>query len=219
MGSKLVKRYKKKRARKSSGSSESRSSAKSNPPPATELAEWILPGFAGFGAARLATYIATSQIEQRKPTWGRWGGGAAAIGTFFAAWLLAHRVKFLEKYQTPIVVGTGIAAIQSLLQLFIPRIGWMVSDAQQYMTPGQTQTSSSTSQVASGTSGFAGLPPGLQPVDEDPADFVYDDRYDAGRMSQAQPRAAAPAQQAQAAADNLDLDDLEMDDLHQMGVQ
>jgi hypothetical protein len=41
------------------------------------------------------------------------------VGTFAAAWLGAHRVKALAKYHHPIVIGTGLAAAQSLVLMFL----------------------------------------------------------------------------------------------------
>ena len=96
--SKLHRRYRKRRNPDSSG-------PRANPPLFTELAEFIGPGFAGFAATRFATYLAATQVAKRKPTWGKPAGAAVSIGAFLAAWLLAHRWKWLAKYQTPIVVG------------------------------------------------------------------------------------------------------------------
>lgn len=156
-------------------------SPKRNPPLLTDVAEFILPGFAGFAATRFLTRIAATQIEKRKPSWGKHAGALASLASFFSAWFLAHRSKFLEKYHTPLVVGSGIAALQSIIQLYIPRVGWMVSDA----TPEMLETAVDPTQVASGN----GVTPaqltaaGFNLTDDDPQDYQYNDSYDAGIFS------------------------------------
>lgn len=149
--------------------------AKHNPPLVTDLAEFVLPGFGGFAAARFVTRCAATQVAKRAPSWGRHAGAVAAVGTFGAAWFLAHKWKWLERWHTPIVVGSAIAALQSLIQLYLPMIGWMVSDA--------------TPEIAAGSAAVPSVQDRqlaqmrLQPTDEDPNEFVYNDAYDPGRYA------------------------------------
>jgi hypothetical protein len=219
MPSHLLRRYKKKnrKARKQSsgGGGESR---RSNPPLFSDLVESIGPGFGGFAASRFVSYVAATQIAQRWPAFGKHAGAVASIGSFVAAWTLAHKLKFLEKYHTPIVVGSGIAMLQTLLEQYIPRLGWAVGnpqaaiDEQQQQQQQQQAASGSATSGQMATSDFAGLPPGLTAVaDVDPNDFVYDDRFDAGRMSPPKKVAQQPA-----AVDD-DLVDMD-DDLQAVGL-
>ena len=212
MPSRLVRRYKR---RKHKGES---SSPRSNPPMFQDLVEFIGPGFAGFAVSRFGTRIATTQIGQRWPSWGKHAGGVAAVGSFLAAWLLAHKVKLLEKFHTPIVVGAGIAALQSLIQLYIPRLGWMVSDASPELAAGAAGATAA-SLAAGTTSAPQQLPPGYQTTSDDPSLYVYTDQYDAGRMSQPQPTGTAAGQQASQQTASDDMADLEYeDDLQTMGA-
>lgn len=176
-----------------------------NPPLLTDLVEWVGPGFGGFALTRLATRIAATQIAQRKPSWGKHVGAGVSIGAFLAAWFLAHRLKFLAKYHTPIVVGSAIAALQSIIQLYIPKLGWMVSDA----SPELAQAAISPAELQA-----AHLD--LQPIDEDPNEFTYNDAFDAGRHSKL--AATGPGGPAQ----HDDVSDLAIDDAigqtQQMGV-
>lgn len=194
----LHRRFRKRRHRSSEGSKP-----RHNPPLLTDIGEFVIPGFVGFAATRFGTRIAATQIEQRKPSWGKHAGAIASVGSFFAAWLLAHRWKWLEKYHTPLVVGSAIAALQSLIQLYIPQIGWIVSDASPELAASQAQQL----QVGGGT---AALPAGMTVVDDDPNLYVYNDAYDAGRMSQPATGTAqaAPAQHQDDATDDLDVQDL-----------
>jgi hypothetical protein len=170
-----------------------------NPPLLSEIGEYILPGFGGFAATRFLTRIAATQVAKYRPNLGKHAGVLTSVGSFFAAWFLAHRVRWIAKYQQPIVVGAGLAAIQSILQLYLPKIGWMVSDA----TPAElSEGSGSTQQLVTAPNGQRFRMEDLQPIDEDPNEFTYDDSFDAGRMSREHnvPRAGSAED---------DLDDLE----------
>lgn len=149
---------------------------RNNPPLLTDILEFVGPGFGSFAATRFLTRVATSQIAQRKPSWGRHAGALASAGSFFAAWFLGHRVRWLERWHTPIVVGSAIAALQSLIQLYLPTLGWVVSDATASLPTPESQAALS---IRANDQALAQLH--LQPTDEDPSEFVYNDSYDAGR--------------------------------------
>lgn len=157
---------------------------RSNPPLMTDLAEFIGPGFAGFAVTRFVTKVATQQIAKRKPSWGRHAGAATAVGSFLAAWLLAHKSNWIEKYHTPIVVGSAIAALQSIIQLYIPMLGWMLADP--------------TAKAVDDAGEDLGLPQmrtrALRPIQDDPNEYVYNDMFDTGRMSPPQQQAATSGQ-------------------------
>lgn len=185
---------------------------KANPPLFTDLVEFVVPGFGGFAATRFVTRIAMTQVAQRAPSWGKHAGAVASVGSFLAAWFLAHKWKWLEKWHTPIVVGSAIAAGQSLLQIYAPNLlGWIVSDATPEVTgAAQGALSAPDQQLAQLR---------LQPTNEDPTEFTYNDSYDAGRYSGQQgpssmkvgpiPPAAA---QPQSQSSTGDVSDLAIDD-------
>lgn len=150
---------------------------KHNPPLITDVLEFVGPGFAAFAATRFLTGVATSQISQRAPSWGKHAGAVASVGSFLGLWLFGHKVKWLERWHTPIVVGSAIAALQSLIQLYIPSMAWLVSDAQANLPASSTAASALTAQDQA----VANM--GLEPTGEDPGAFVYNDAYDAGRYS------------------------------------
>lgn len=155
---------------------------KSNPPLVTDLVEFVVPGFAGFAATRLATRVAITQVSQRAPSWGKHAGAVVSVGSFLAAWFLAHKWKWLEKWHTPIVVGSAIAAGQSLLQIYAPNVlGWIVSDASADVA---ATAAAAQSALSAPDQQLAQLQ--LQPTNEDPNEFQYNDMYDAGRYSGAQ---------------------------------
>ncbi len=178
-------------------------SSRSNPPLFQDLAEFIGPGFASFAATRLLTRIAATQLAKRKPTWGKHAGVLASLASFFALWWGAHRVKWLEKYHTPLVVGSGIAALQSVMQLYLPSMGWMVSDA--------------TPQIAEDADlaleqGQQPLVHGMEYLDEDPNEYSNNDAFDPGVA--AKPAAGSAKVTEDEIINDLNMEDDELGDLH-----
>jgi len=196
--SKLVRRFKKRRARSSGGGG---GSPRSNPPLFTDLAEFIGPGFGGFAATRFATRVAAVQVAKKWPKVGRHAGALTSVGAFFAAWFLAHRIKWLARFHTPIVVGAGIAALQSLIQLYIPKLGWTVSDAAPELAAATQPANDQVAQAPTGDDDY-------EVVNENHW-YDYNDAMDAGRYANApKPR---PQQQQQAAAQEVSEDDAVFD--------
>ncbi|HET9062321.1 MAG TPA: hypothetical protein VFO62_03440 [Candidatus Binatia bacterium] len=187
-------RYRKRKKNPSSDRAPSR-----NPTAFSDIVEFAGPGFAAFAATRFGTRVISTQVAKHKPSFGKHAGALASVGAFFAAWLLAHRVKLLAKYHTPIVVGSAIAALQSLIQIYVPRLGWMVADA----TPELAASSEPAAQQALSD---------VEVLDEDPAMYVYNDSYDPGRhtpeTSAQRPQYHVPSQKVT----EDDLMDLEMEE-------
>lgn len=189
---------------------------KHNPPLFTDIVEFVVPGFGAFAGTRLLTRVVASQVGQRAPSWGKHAGAVASVASFAAAWLLGHKVKWLERWHTPIVVGSAIAALQSLIQLYIPGLGWAVSDATASL-PSATSQAALTAQAQD--QALAQMH--LQPTNEDPNEFMYNDSYDGGRYSGAggpqsmktgmpplnNHGAVPPTQQQQPDASDLAIDD------------
>jgi len=154
---------------------------KRNPPFATDMVAQIIPGFAAFAATRFVTRTAAIQIAKRWPKYAKHAGAIASVGTFAAAWLGAHRVKYLEKYHDMVVIGSGIAAIQSLVQLYLPAFGWVVSDCSpQLAAPASTKPLLASQQVQlAGHTRPAAIPPGFKPTTANEW-YSYNDSFDAG---------------------------------------
>ena len=202
MASRLHRRYKRKyRRNPPEGGSPRR-----NPPLASDLMEWIGPGFAAFAASRLLTRIAATELAKRKPSLGKHAGAAAAVATFLAAWFLANRWKAIAKYQMPLIVGSGLAALQSVVQLYLPKLGVLVADATPQIALRQQQARLSP------------RPEDLVAVDDDPNDYVYNDSFDAGRMDTQQVRADQTAPAQASAAQEDDLSDLDLEEYGGQGV-
>ena len=186
---------------------------KRNPPLATDVAEYMLPGFAAFIAARVATRFAATQIARRYPSAAKHAGAVAAVGTFAASWLGAHRVKALAKYHHPIVIGTGLAAAQSLLQLYLPGLSKLIGEPLPTALPAPASRPVATQQIAA----EAPVPVGFTPTTANEW-YRYNDAYDAGSYkgkvevpsAQASPPPTPDPEEAQI-SDLLDNSDLALD--------
>lgn len=195
----MHKRY----GRKHRQSKEGNGGYRRNPPLLTDLAEFIGPGFAGFAATRLITRIAAVQLAKRKPSWGKHAGALASLAAFAAAWWGAGRIKFTAKYHMPIVVGSAIAALQSIIQLYIPKLGWMITDA---------STEIESLQMNGAQTAARQLPADLEYVeDDDPNAYTYNDSYDAGRYGKTASSPTSPAAAKVAKEDDM-LSDLGLDE-------
>jgi hypothetical protein len=195
--SRLNRRYKRKATRNPAPA------YRPNPPLFTEILEYAGPGFGGFAVSRFATRAAATQIAKRAPSWGKHAGAAAAVGTFLAAWFLANRWKWLEKWHTPIVVGSGIAMAQSLIQLYLPALGWMVSDASPELAAADQSLS-----VAQAPQNMH-----LLPTNDDPNEFTYNDSFDAGRYGHHQSPPTTGAGTGPGGPAPSDMSDLAIDDV------
>jgi len=142
-------------------------------------------GFGGFAAGRLMTRIVAVQVAKRKPTWAKHAGVAANALAFAAALFGARRWSKTKPYEMPLVLGTGLSLLQTVLQAYFPKLGWMVSET----TPDQIAEASGQQQLpAAQTTGY--LPDDDGDVgDGDWSDF--NDAYDQGRFA----RSAQPGNQ------------------------
>jgi len=184
---------------------------KRNPPLGTDIVEYILPGFGAFAATRFLTRVATIQIAKRWPKHAKHAGAMASAGAFAAAWFGAHRVKYLEKYHHPIVVGAGLAAIQSLVQLYLPSVGWMVSDCSPELPAAKAAAAkamaASTVPLLSSTPVSAPpIPEGFTQTDANTW-YSYNDSFDAGSY-RGTTKSPPPAPMVSTAPDDQQIDEL-----------
>jgi hypothetical protein len=114
----------KKRAKKNSSIVR----AKANPPPLQDVLEFVVPGFAGYAGTRMVSRIVHGMVIKRYPKFAKHASVLSTAIAATGAWFLAHRIDKVKQYHTPIVVGAGIATIQTVVQAYLPKYGWMVSD-------------------------------------------------------------------------------------------
>lgn len=116
-----------------------------NPPPMTDLVEFILPGFAGYAATKFVSRVTYAQLSKKFPKAGKHLAAGSTIASFLTAWLLVHRIKRLQHYHTPVVVGSAIASLQTLVRLYLPKYGWIVADVP--MDDSQTLSAATSAEV------------------------------------------------------------------------
>lgn len=162
---------------------------KRNPAGVTELAEFAIPGFAGYGTTKFVTKLAAGFLAKKYPTKAKHGAALVSVLSTAALWWFGNRVKIIAKYQMPAVVGSAIASLSSLLQLYFPnKLGWLVGDPNSAIQGTQLLQQQIAAQQAP-----TPLPDHLEEVSEDPRWYTYNDAYDAGRLSSGQGAAAPPA--------------------------
>jgi len=171
-------------------------SAKANPPPVQDVLEFVLPGFAGYAGTRMTSRIVHGMVIRRFPKLAKHASVLSTLAAAGAAWLLVHRIDKIKQYHTPVVVGAGIATIQTIAQAYLPKYGWMVSDHNlNAQTPAQAELSpSEAAQVSAGSK----------------AATSYAARYGGGSTAEALP---PPIATLSAEEISDELDDLDMGSL------
>lgn len=126
--SKLAKR--RRRRRKNPDDTPSRSRAKGE---VIELATNIGAGFAGYAGTRLLSRMAYAQAVKRFPNASPYVHvAAAALGAAGVYFGTKHWSK-AQDYHESASIGAGIALLQTAIQTFVPKFGWIVAD----VTPDQ----------------------------------------------------------------------------------
>lgn len=174
------------------------------------------PGFAAFAATRFATRVASTQIAKKWPAMAKHAGAIASVGSFLAAWYLGNRVKLIEKYHMAVVAGAGIATGQTLIQTYLPKLGWVVADANpDVAATALVDTSSSTRDTQTTTSGFGN--DNFEILDEQTGSWrKNNDASDAGRYTNAPRNQRAQVPQQSSTEDSAIFDMLETDDVSDM---
>jgi hypothetical protein len=155
--------------------------ARHNPPLLTDVLEYALPGFGGFALTKFVANAAASQIAKRWPKYAKHAGAVSSLGTFAGAWYLGHRLAFFARYHTPIVVGSGIATLQNLVQIYFPeKVAWLLGSPKHAALDATAKQQALLAQSQNELAEPA-LPDHLEEVYDDPSWYTFNDAYDAGR--------------------------------------
>lgn len=87
--------------------------------------------FASYAATRVVGRIANGLVSRKSPTWGKHAGAVASLGAVGALWMTSQRVESLKPHREALLIGALIAAMQSLVQTYLPAYGWILGDAAQ----------------------------------------------------------------------------------------
>ena len=92
---------------------------------ATDL---VLPGVAAYAGTRIAGRIGHAIGRRKSATAAKHMVPLSSLAMAISAIILAGKWDKLERYRTGIMVGSGIAAIQAILQAYVPMWAWVLSD-------------------------------------------------------------------------------------------
>ena len=159
-----------------------------NPPIFDDIVEVILPGVGSYAVSRIVGRIAYKVSLKKSPAYAKHAGAIAPAAFLIALWFLVSKVKSLEKYHGPALIGASIGAIQSLLQTYLPSYGWILNDyhLDDVLPNGAKQQQiaapAAAGQIEIGGGGdggeeIAALPEGYSDDDKILADLGFDDMY------------------------------------------
>jgi hypothetical protein len=124
----LTRARKQRRRRNPSPAPRANAALVGNPPIWQDMYEIIAPGLIAYTGVRLAGRIAFKVGKRKSLAWGRHLGPWASVLAALGAWWAVHKIPKLERFHTPVVVGGFIAAIQGILQTYLPQYGWIMND-------------------------------------------------------------------------------------------
>jgi hypothetical protein len=155
-----------------------------NPPILEDITDIILPGIGSYAASRIVGRVAYTVAKKKSPTFGKHAGAVAPAAFLIALWFLVHKVKRLEKYHGPALIGASIGAIQALLQTYLPSYGWILND---YHLDDVLPKAAKDQQLAApqsagqieigGSDDFDALSEGTSDDDQILSELGYDDMY------------------------------------------
>jgi hypothetical protein len=99
-----------------------------NPPFWQDVWNELLPATIGYSATRIAGRIGFKLAKRRSLTWARHVGPWTSVATAGIGWWAIHRNPEWEKRYHSGVIGAMIAALQGLLQSYLPQWGWILND-------------------------------------------------------------------------------------------
>lgn len=164
------------RARKYRKNRRASGTPRPNPGIVADLARDLLPAVAGFVGSRLTTRMVTLMVAKKWPRFAQHAGAIWSVGLSAAAYFGADKIKSISKYQEGIFIGTSLATVATVVQSYIPALGWMFAEVR----PAELAPPQDAEQLTAGDYG-------------NPYGGEYNDAFDAGRYS---PPATAPTANA-----------------------
>lgn len=91
----------------------------------TQLATFVGPAAGGYIATRVVNRMARTSLAQRFPRVGRHSGPLASLFALALIYVTAKKWSKIQRYQTPIVAGATIAAVQAIIETYLPKLSWL----------------------------------------------------------------------------------------------
>lgn len=105
----------------------------------TEVFAVIGPAAAGYAATRFLGRVARVQLGKRWPKLAAHAGPLSSAVSLLALWYVTEKWQRFRKYQTPVIIGSGIALLQSAVQTYMPGLAWLIDAPQARVGGGQRQ--------------------------------------------------------------------------------
>lgn len=112
-----------------------RARKRSNPAVTSSLGHQVMDavkpigvGVAAYGGTRLVQRLAWTLTVKRKPRWAKHVHAAAGLLTFGALMFAGRRIQALEPHLEPVLIGSGVAAVQGVVTAYLPRFAWITGD-------------------------------------------------------------------------------------------
>lgn len=92
------------------------------------MAKQVGAGAAGYAGTRVVQRIAWTLTHKRRPTWSKHVQALAGVATFGAVLYGASKIRALDGYHEAVLVGSGVAAAQGVVQAYVPKYAWLLQD-------------------------------------------------------------------------------------------
>lgn len=95
-----------------------------------EFMTMALPGIAAYAGGKGAGWIAYRLARKRSQKLARHAGPLASVLFAVGASYATKKSERLEKYDLPIIIGSWVAAAESVLITYLPQYAWIMGDYQ-----------------------------------------------------------------------------------------
>lgn len=99
-----------------------------NPAVGQDLAEQVIPGLVTYAGLRVGGRIAYKLGKRKGAGWAKHLGALTPVLLAAGGYYAVHKSEKLKPYHDAFVVAAAIAVIQSLMQTYAPRWGWILND-------------------------------------------------------------------------------------------
>jgi len=118
----------KKKKKKRSSAPRKNAALIANPPFWQDAYEDIVPGMLAYTGTRLAGRIGYRMARKKSVGLAKHVGPWTSVAIAALGWWAVHKIDWAKKYHTPVVVGAAVAALQGLVQTYLPQYGWILND-------------------------------------------------------------------------------------------